>query len=195
MKPSAMAGLPGLTGPGRARGTPGRLPLMTGLLCASPVPGSAGATLGAGRPARASKLEPHKPEIERLLRDEPRMPAMRIRELIAQDGYTGGQTILDVWVREVRPRFLPAPRVYQRTRYRPGELAQFDVWEPSEPIPVGHGQARKGYVVVTCLGYSRAGAGALVFSKRAPDLLWGVGRCLFRLGALPQTLVWDREGA
>ena len=38
-----------------------------------------------GRPARASKLEPHKPEIERLLRDEPRMPAMRIRELIAQD--------------------------------------------------------------------------------------------------------------
>jgi len=147
------------------------------------------------RPARVSKLEPYKPEIERLLDDEARMPAKRIRELIAEDGYTGGQTILDAFVREIRPRFLPAPRTYQRTSYRPGELAQFDVWEPSEPIPVGHGQTRKGFVVVTCLGYSRAGAGALVFTKRAPDLLWGIGRCLFGLGALPQTLVWDREGA
>lgn len=41
----------------------------------------------------------------------------------------------------------------------------------------------------------RAGAGALVFSKEAPDLLYGIGRCLARLGGLPETLVWDREGA
>jgi hypothetical protein len=45
------------------------------------------------------------------------------------------------------------------------------------------------------LGYSRAGAGALVFSRQAPDVLWGVGRCLWSLGALPELLVWDREGA
>jgi hypothetical protein len=45
------------------------------------------------------------------------------------------------------------------------------------------------------LGYSHAGAGALVFSKQAPDVLWGVGRCLWSLGALPELLVWDREGA
>jgi hypothetical protein len=38
-------------------------------------------------------------------------------------------------------------------------------------------------------------AGALVFSKEAPDILWGVSRCLDRLGALPEELVWDREGA
>ena len=37
-----------------------------------------------------------------------------------------------------------------------------------------------------CLGYSRAGAGALIFSKEAPDMLWGMGRCLWRLGALPR---------
>jgi hypothetical protein len=47
--------------------------------------------------------------------------------------------------------------------------------------------------VVGCLGYSRAGAGTLVFSKEIPDLLFGIGRCLWRLGALPQTLVWDRQ--
>jgi Mu transposase, C-terminal domain len=33
------------------------------------------------------------------------------------------------------------------------------------------------------------------FSKEAPDILWGLGRCLGRLGVLPEKLVWDREGA
>jgi hypothetical protein len=45
------------------------------------------------------------------------------------------------------------------------------------------------------LCWSRVIAGALVFSKEAPDVLWGVGRCLSRIGALPEKLVWDREGA
>jgi Mu transposase-like protein len=44
------------------------------------------------------------------------------------------------------------------------------------------------------LGYSRAGAGALVFSKEAPDVLWGMSRCLWAIGALPELMVWDREG-
>jgi hypothetical protein len=45
------------------------------------------------------------------------------------------------------------------------------------------------------LGYSKVGAGALVFSKSAPDLLWAMGRCLRRLGGVPRTNVFDREGA
>jgi hypothetical protein len=98
-------------------------------------------------------------------------------------------------LREVRPSFLPRPRTFQRTSYRPGALCQFDLWEPSREIPVGCGQTRRGYVVVACLPYSRAGAGTLVFSKQALDLLYGIGACLAKLGALPETLVWDREGA
>jgi hypothetical protein len=35
----------------------------------------------------------------------------------------------------------------------------------------------------------------LIFSKEAPDILWGLGRSLSRIGALPEKLVWDREGA
>ena len=50
-------------------------------------------------------------------------------------------------------------------------------------LPVGHGQTRRGYVVVACLGYSRAGAGVLVFSTRAEDLLAGVAGCLERWAA------------
>jgi transposase len=144
------------------------------------------------RPPGPSKLDPFKDEIHRLLREDPRLPGQRIRELIAPLGYAGGKTILDDYLRELRPLFDP-PRTFQRTVYRPGEICQFDLWEPGAEVPVGHGQTRRGWVVIACLGYSRAGAGALVFSKEIPDLLFGIRRCLWSLGALPQTLVWDRQ--
>ena len=147
------------------------------------------------RSPRPSKLDPFTDEIQRLLRAEPRMPGVRVRELIVELGYEGSQSILDDYLRELRPLYLPRPRTYQRTSYRPGSLCQFDLWAPSSEVPVGHGQTRRGYVVVGCLPYSRVGAGTLVFSKEAPDLLYGIGGCLQKLGALPETLVWDREGA
>ena len=90
--------------------------------------------------------------------------------------------------------FLP-PRTFQRTVYRSGEICQFDLWQPSREIPVGHGQTRIGYVVFAALGYSRLGAGALVFSREAVVILWGMARCVRFFGAVPRTLVWDREGA
>jgi transposase len=144
------------------------------------------------RVSAGSKLDLFKDEIHRLLHDEPDMPGQRVRELIAEHGFGGGKTIVDDYLREVRPLF-QTPRTYQRTIYRPGEICQFDLWEPKAEIPVGHGQTRRGWVVVGCLGYSRAGAGALIFSKQTPDLLAGIRRCLWSLGALPDTLVWDRQ--
>jgi transposase len=146
------------------------------------------------RPPRASKLDAFKDEIHRLLRDDARIPGKRVRELIGELGYEGSKTILDDYLREVRPLF-ERRRTYQRTSYRPGELLQLDLWEPRAPIPVGHGQSRRGYVVTAELGFSRAIAAALVFAKEGPDLIYGMSRCLRRLGALPATLVWDREGA
>ena len=144
------------------------------------------------RAPAGSKLDPFKDEIHRLLREDPRLPGQRIRELIAPLGFDGGKTIVDDYLREVRPLFAP-PRTFQRTVYRPGEICQFDLWEPGAEVPVGHGQTRRGWVVVACLGYSRAGAAALIFSKETPELLFGIRRCLWSLGALPQTLVWDRQ--
>jgi hypothetical protein len=43
--------------------------------------------------------------------------------------------------------------------------------------------------------WSRVIAGTLIFSKEAPDILWGLGRSLSRLGVLPEKLVWDRAAA
>jgi len=145
------------------------------------------------RAPAGSKLDPFKEEIHRLLRKDSKLPGQRIRELIAQQGFAGGKTIVDDYLREVRPLFAPRPRTFQRTVYRPGEVCQFDLWEPRREVAVGHGQTRRGWVVIACLGFSRAGAGALVFSKQTPDLLAGIARCLWSLGALPQVLVWDRQ--
>lgn len=145
------------------------------------------------RPARAGVIEPFKDEIHRLLKDDATLTGVRVRELLEPLGCTAGKTVVDDYLREVRPLFAPTPRTFQRTVYRPGEVCQFDVWEPRDEVPVGHGQTRQGWVVFACLGYSRAGAGVLVFSKETEDLLAGIAGCIQRLGALPKTLVWDRQ--
>ena len=65
-------------------------------------------------------------------------------------------------------------RSFQRTVYRPGELAQFDLTEPRREVSVGHGQMRRGYLVTCKFPFSRALAGALVFSKEFSDIAWGM---------------------
>ena len=67
----------------------------------------------------ASKLDPYREEIHRLLRADPMLPATRVRELIADQGYGGGRTILETYLREIRPVLAPPPRSFQRTLYRP----------------------------------------------------------------------------
>jgi transposase len=146
------------------------------------------------RAPTASKLDLFRDWICEQLRADPSIQSLRLREMAGELGYAGGKTIFDDYVREVRPRF-QIRRTFQRTIYRPGELVQCDLWEPREPVAVGHGQARRGWVVTAELCWSRVIAGALIFSKQAPDILWGLGRCLERIGALPEKLVWDREGA
>jgi transposase len=82
------------------------------------------------RAPAGSKLDPFKDEIHELLRDDPKLPGVRIRELLEPLGCTASKTVVDNYLREVRPLFVPAPRTFQRTVYRPGEICQFDVWQP-----------------------------------------------------------------
>jgi hypothetical protein len=46
---------------------------------------------------------------------------------------------------------------------------QCDLFEPREPIPVGYGQTRRGWVVTTELCWSRVIAGALIVTAVALD--------------------------
>jgi transposase len=146
------------------------------------------------RSPSGSILDPFKEWICAELKADPKVPSQRLRELAGEIGYEGGKTVFDDYVREVRPRFL-VKRTFQRTIYRPAELIQCDLWEPSEHVPVGYGQRRRGWVVTTQSCWSRAFAGTLIFGKEAPDILAGLARNLARLGVRAEKLVWDRESA
>jgi len=91
------------------------------------------------RARRGSIVDAVEPEIRRLLKDVPDMPATVIAERI---GWSRGMTVLRDRVGELRPLFVP-PDPAQRTWYRPGELAQFDLWQPDVAIPMGFGQSAK----------------------------------------------------
>ena len=91
------------------------------------------------RAPAGSKLDRFKDEIHRLLREDPKLPGQRASELIIELGFAGGKTIVDVYLRDIRPLFAARPRTFERTVYRPGEVCQFDVWEPRTQVPVGTG--------------------------------------------------------
>ncbi len=128
--------------------------------------------------------------IRELLAEFPTMPATVIAERI---GWERGMTILNERVRELRPLFVP-PDPVQRTSYRPGELIQWDLWQPDVEIPVGHGQSFKGWVVSGVSGFSRLHGGWMVPSRAAHDVLGGMLQVLAGVGGLPRLFVWDQEG-
>ena len=74
------------------------------------------------RESVGSKLDPFKDEIHRLLKNDAELTGQRIRELIAPLGFEGGKTIVDDYLREVRPFFVDQ-RTFQRTIYRPARSA------------------------------------------------------------------------
>jgi transposase len=131
------------------------------------------------------------PEILALLRDTPDMPASVIAERL---DWQRGMTVLRDRVAELRPLFMP-PDPCQRTHYRPGELAQFDLWQPDVEIPLGHGQADKCWVVVGVACFSRFAGAWMVPSRQAHDVLGGHLQVLRQFGAVPRKVVWDQEPA
>jgi transposase len=55
------------------------------------------------RSPAGSKLDPFRAWTEAQLQSDPRVPLQRLRELAVEQGYEGGKTIFDDFVREVRP--------------------------------------------------------------------------------------------
>jgi hypothetical protein len=128
--------------------------------------------------------------VHRLLREDPRLPGKRVRELLEEQGYAGGKTIVDDHLRE------GAAVVSAAATHLSADLVSAGRALPVRSVGAVAGDSGRRRPDATwlrrgCLPYSRAGAATLVFSKEAPDLLYGIGRCLARLGGLPETLVWD----
>ena len=143
------------------------------------------------RPAKGSIVDAVEPQIRQLLAQWPTMPATVIAERI---GWTRSLTVLKDRVRELRPVFVP-PDPASRTDYRPGELAQCDLWFPPVNIPLGFGQLGRPPVLVMVSGYSRMMTARMIPSRQSPDLLAGHWALISGLGRVPKVLVWDNESA
>jgi transposase len=139
------------------------------------------------RPAKGSAVDAVEVQIRELLRETPTMPATVIAERI---GWNRGMTILKDRIRGLRPAYVPVDPV-SRTVYRPGELAQCDLWFPDADIPLGYGQSGRPPVLVMVSGYSRVITARMLPSRRTGDLIDGHWRLLTEWGAVPRTLVWD----
>jgi transposase len=142
------------------------------------------------RAPAGSVVDAVEPAIRDLLREFPSMPTTVIAERI---GWDRGITVLRDRVAELRPLFVP-PDPCQRTTYRPGELAQWDLWQPDVEIPVGFTQTAKFWVIVGVAGFSRLVGAWMVPSRAAHDVLGGKLMVLSQLGAVPRVAVWDQEG-
>jgi transposase len=143
------------------------------------------------RRGSGSAVDAFESSIRQLLAEFPDMPATVIAERV---GWERSMTVLRERVAELRPLFVP-PDPCQRTSYRPGELAQFDLWQPDALIPLGHGQADKLWVIVGVCGFSRFIGAWMIPSRQAHDVLGGHLEVLSQFGAVPRKVVWDQEGA
>ncbi|WP_344977596.1 IS21 family transposase [Salinactinospora qingdaonensis] len=142
------------------------------------------------RAARGSIVDEVEPRIRELLEQWPAMPATVIAERI---GWQRSLTVLKDRVRRLRPLYQPVDPA-SRTIYRPGELAQCDLWFPSAKIPLGtSGHVASPPVLVMVSGYSRWLMARMLPSRQAADLVSGHWHLLQGLGGAPKRLVWDNE--
>jgi len=143
------------------------------------------------RTKKLSAVDEFEPQIRALLKDCPTMPATVIAERI---GWSRGITILKERVAELRPLYIE-PKPYQRTDYQPGELAQWDLWQPPVDIPVGFEAVQRLWVITGLSGYSRTSMGHMIPTRETHDVLAGHLECLKDLGAVPRQGIYDSEGA
>jgi len=100
-------------------------------------------------PPRASRLDPFKGQILRLLDTHP-YSAQQIWQRLREDGFTGGITIVRAYVRRMRP---PKREAFLRLSFARGECAQID-WGEYGSIAVGSTRRRLSFFVMV-LAYSR----------------------------------------
>jgi len=100
-------------------------------------------------PIRASRLDPYKADICRLL-EQHAYTAVQIHQRIGEQGYDGGYSIVKEYVRKVRP---PKHKAFLTLSFAPAECAQVD-WGSYGTVAVGSTFRRLSFFVMV-LCYSR----------------------------------------
>ncbi len=142
--------------------------------------------------SRPTQLARYEPTIQTLLETYPELSGVRIREILQEDGYQAGQTILNDYLRELRGARRQRP-VYVRIDYAPGTFGQIDWATMPGRVPYEH-ELRRVYVFLMALCYSRALYVEFTLSCRSEDFLRAHRRALEFFGGSPRTCVYDNLG-
>jgi transposase len=135
---------------------------------------------------RAGLLNPYRERIKELLARYPDLSAVRIREEIAREGYTGSTTVLRRFLRQIRPA---RGRVYQEVHYQPAQAMQVD-WGECGRVQIGS-TMRKVSVFVAVLCYSRLMYIEFTLSQRKAEFYRGLVNALSFFGGSPRNLIFD----
>lgn len=109
-------------------------------------------TAQAARPPHASKLDPFKDDIARMLEADPKVSAAVVRQRLQERGFEGGATIVRDYLSRVRPS-AQAKAAFIRFESDPGVQCQID-WGHFGSVSYGHTQ-RKLYCLAVIESYSR----------------------------------------
>jgi transposase len=148
---------------------------------------------------KQSILEPYKTRIEKLLEEDQRLrkenpgtkplTAKRIFKTIRKEGYKGGRTLVDDYVRRVRgPRRLPQPRV--RFETAPAEEAQQD-WSTYHVMIGGVKTVIQLFSMILC--WSRYLFLRAYLNQQLHTLLYGHVAAFHYFGGVPWKIVYDRQ--
>jgi len=134
---------------------------------------------------KKSKLDPFKDQIIRLLENHP-YTARQIFQRIREDGFEGGITIVEDYVRRIRP---PKVRPFLKLVFAPGECAQVD-WGSYGLVRVGSTFRRLSFFVMV-LCYCRLMYLEFTLSQTMEHFL-GCHQNAFRFfGSVPEKVMVD----
>jgi transposase len=139
------------------------------------------------RESTPSKLEPYKPKIDQLLKENVWNVVVIWREIQAE-GYDGGYTILRQYVQP--KRVLRPSRATVRFETSPGEQLQTDWGEVVVEIA---GQPSKVYFIVNTLGYSRRFHFWCTDSQDAEHTYEGLVRSFEYFGGVTEEVLVDNQ--
>ena len=134
---------------------------------------------------RASKLDPFKAQIVRMLEKYP-YSAAQVFQRLREQGYDGGYSLVKAYVRTVRPRRQPA---FLTLAFAPGECAQVD-WGSFGSVKVGQTSRRLSFFVMV-LCYSRMMYVEFTVSQTMEHFLACHQHALECFGGIPQKVMVD----
>lgn len=137
-------------------------------------------------PQNTSSVQPYAELVATLLAQKIEMAALHAR--LKERGYQGSYSSVYRYVQRLQPKETP---LTLRVETPPGYEAQVDFGEVGTFLDPDTRQARKTYVFVMTLSYSRHLYAELVFDQKALTWLAAHTRALAYFGGVPQRLVID----